>query len=158
MNALSLTVDAGNCLYYALSDQLYGTFSHGDEIRSRLADHISANKNYFLSFISAGGELRRGPKRAAASATKYSSSPSSASPTPPSAMDPENSFDTRVAESRRNGVWGGAEEIQAFCQSFGADVNVYTTYGVQSFRDVNAPQGEERQLLHVAFHVSLCQF
>lgn len=149
-----LTVGTGNCLYYALSDQLYGDFAHADEIRERLADHISANKDYFMSFISAGGELRRAPRRAAASAAKYStSSSSSASPAPPSAKETEHSFDSRVADSRKNGVWGGAEEIQAFCQSFRADVNVYTTYGVQSFRDVNAPHGEERQVLHIAFHV-----
>lgn len=109
-----------------------------------------------MSFVSAGGELRRAPRRAAASAAKYSScSSSSASPAPPSAREKEDNFDSKVAESRRNGVWGGAEEIQAFCQSFRADVNVYTTYGVQSFRDVNAPQNEERQVLHIAFHVSL---
>lgn len=145
----------GNCLYYALSDQLYGDFTHADAIRMRLADHISANKEYFMSFISAEGELRRAPRRAAASAAKYSScSSSSVSPTPPLVKEKEQSFDSKVAESRRNGVWGGAEEIQAFCQSFVADVNVYTTYGVQSFRDVNAPPGDKRQVLHVAFHVS----
>ena len=144
----------GNCLYYALSDQLYGDFTHADEIRFRLADHIAANKDYFMSFISAEGELRRAPRRAAASAAKYSScSSSSASPAPPSTKDKEQSFDSKVAESRKNGVWGGAEELQAFCQSYVADVNVYTTYGVQRFRDVNAPSDEERQIVHVAFHV-----
>lgn len=108
-----------------------------------------------MSFISAEGELRRAPRRAAASAAKYSScSSSSVSPAPPSVKDKEQSFDSKVAESRKNGVWGGAEELQAFCQSFVADVHVYTTYGVQKFRDVNAVSDEERQILHIAFHVS----
>lgn len=151
-----LTFLAGNCLYYALSDQLYGDFTRADEIRSRLADHIQENKDYFMSFISANGELRRAPRRAAASAARYSSaSSSSASPAPPSSRDKEESFESKVAASRRNGVWGGAEEIQAFCQSYRVDVHVYTTYGVQHFRDVHAPHTEIRDVLHIAFHVSL---
>lgn len=146
---------AGNCLYYALSDQLYGDFTHADEIRCRLADHIQQNKDYFMSFISANGGLRRAPRRAAASTARYSSSSSSsASPAPPSSREKEESFESKVAASRQNGVWGGAEEIQAFCQSYRVDVHVYTTYGVQRFRDVHAPQDEIRDVLQVAFHVS----
>ncbi|KAE8391949.1 hypothetical protein BDV23DRAFT_152354 [Aspergillus alliaceus] len=145
----------GNCLYYALSDQLYGDFTYADQIRVRLADHIAANKDYFMNFIAAVGGERRAPRRAAASAARYSyrsSSSSSASPAPPSSKDKERSFDSKVAESRKNGVWGGAEEIQAFCQSYKRDVNVYTMYGIQNFRDVHASDEEERELVHIAFH------
>ncbi|KAF7596346.1 hypothetical protein BBP40_002090 [Aspergillus hancockii] len=142
-----------NCLYYALSDQLYGDFNHADEIRVRLADHIGANKEYFMNFIAAVGGERRAPRRAAASAARYSyCSSSSASPAPPSAKDKERSFDSKVAESRKKGVWGGAEEIQAFCQAYKKDVNVYTMYGIQNFRDVHAPDEEEREAVHIAFH------
>lgn len=144
----------GNCLYYALSDQVYGDFTHGEEIRTRLADHMSENKEYFMSFIAASGGERRAPRRAASLAVRYSSCPSLPSTANrPSAKDHEQSFDTKVAYSRKSGVWGGAEEIQAFCQSFKLDVNVYTMYGVQRFRDVNAPEGEERATVHIAFHV-----
>ncbi|KAL2830773.1 hypothetical protein BDW59DRAFT_140809 [Aspergillus cavernicola] len=144
----------GNCLYYALSDQLYGDFTYADHIRRQLADHISANPEYFMSFIAAVGGERRAPRRAAAEAARntYCSS-SSASPAPqPSNQDKQRSFDSRVAESRKNGVWGGAEEIQAFCQSFKRDVKVYTMYGIQDFRDVHAPRDEEREVIHIAFH------
>ncbi|KAL4948118.1 hypothetical protein BDW69DRAFT_177053 [Aspergillus filifer] len=146
----------GNCLYYALSDQLYGDFNHADHIRTRLADHIFENREYFMSFIAPAGGERRAPRRAAAEAARSnycSSSSSSASPAPPpSTKDKERSFDSKVAESRKNGVWGGAEEIQAFCQSFKKDVNVYTAYGIQNFRDVHAPQDEHRETIHIAFH------
>ncbi|KAE8351525.1 hypothetical protein BDV28DRAFT_158654 [Aspergillus coremiiformis] len=143
----------GNCLYYALSDQLYGDFTHADQIRVRLADHIAANKDYFMNFIAAVGGERRAPRRAAASAARYSyCSSSSASPAPPSSKDKERNFDSKVAESRKKGVWGGAEEIQAFCQSFKKDVNVYTMYGIQNFRDVHASDEEEREIVHIAFH------
>ncbi|PWY84863.1 hypothetical protein BO70DRAFT_289623 [Aspergillus heteromorphus CBS 117.55] len=144
----------GNCLYYALSDQEYGEFTHADDIRIRLADHIAANKGYFMSFVSASGGERRAPRRAAAvaAAAMYTSSSSSASPAPPSDQDKERTFDTKVAESRKKGVWGGAQEIQAFCQSFKKDVKVYTMYGIQTFRDVHAPQDEVREVVHIAYH------
>ncbi|RDW62888.1 OTU domain-containing protein [Aspergillus mulundensis] len=144
----------GNCLYYALSDQLYGDFNHADHIRTRLADHIFAHPEYFMNFIAPAGGERRAPRRAAAEAARNSyCSSSSASPVPgPTAKDKEQSFNSRVAESRKNGVWGGAEEIQAFCQSFKKDVKVYTDYGVQDFRDVNAPVDEQREIMHIAFH------
>ncbi|GAB1204675.1 hypothetical protein APSETT445_003338 [Aspergillus pseudonomiae] len=144
----------GNCLYYALSDQFYGDFTHADEIRVRLADHIAANKDYFMNFIAAVGGERRAPRRAAASAARYAyCSSSSASPAPPpTSKDKERSFDSKVAESRKKGVWGGAEEIQAFCQSYKRDVNVYTMYGIQNFRDVHASDDEERESVHIAFH------
>ncbi|KAL4872600.1 hypothetical protein BDV12DRAFT_134353 [Aspergillus spectabilis] len=144
----------GNCLYYALSDQLYGDFNHADHIRTRLADHIFANREYFMNFMAAAGGERRAPRRAAAEAARNSyCSSSSASPAPPpSVKDKERSFDSRVAETRKNGVWGGAEEIQAVCQSFKRNVNVYTMYGIQNFRDVNASGDEERETIHIAFH------
>ena len=111
-----------------------------------------------MSFIAAAGGERRAPRRAAAEAARNSyCSSSSASPAPPSTKDKERSFDSRVAESRKNGVWGGAEEIQAFCQSFKKDVNVYTMYGIQNFRDVHAPADEERETIHIAFHVRATQ-
>ena len=161
-NTIALTLDSvGNCLYYALSDQLYGDFNHAEHIRTRLADHIFENREYFMSFIAPAGGERRAPRRAAAEAARNnycSSSSSSASPAPPpSTKDKERSFDSKVAESRKNGVWGGAEEIQAFCQSFKKDVNVYTAYGIQNFRDVHAPQDEHRDTVHIAFHVRVVE-
>ena len=109
-----------------------------------------------MSFVAATGGERRAPRRAAAAKyynNSYPTSSSTTNPPRPSARDHEHSFDTKVAFSRKSGVWGGAEEIQAFCQSYRLDVNVYTVYGVQHFRDVNAPVAEDRGEVHIAFHV-----
>jgi hypothetical protein len=59
-----------------------------------------------------------------------------------------------VTRSHTDKTWGGSEELQAFCQFYKRDVNVYTEQGVQRFRDVNAPTNEERDIVHIAFHVS----
>lgn len=139
----------GNCLYYSLSDQLYGNFHHGDGIRHRLADHMAQNKSYFMQFVVAEGGERRRPKRAAVSAYATRSADVAA----PSAEDKERRFTEMVAATRKNGEWGSSEHLQAFCQVYCVDINVYTMDGVQAFRDVNASSDEHRDVVHVAFHV-----
>ncbi|KAJ9360662.1 hypothetical protein DTO027B9_1056 [Paecilomyces variotii] len=146
----SNTVGDGNCLYRALSDQMYGEFDHFEEIRNRLANHIQAHPEYFMNFMSAMGGERRAPRRAAAAASRSSSS--SVTPAPATKEQQMQKFETRVEESRKNGSWGGSEEIQAFCQSYKRDVRVYMDSGIQDFRDVSAPADEEREVVHIAFH------
>ncbi|KAJ5123122.1 hypothetical protein N7448_009219 [Penicillium atrosanguineum] len=138
----------GNCLYYSLSDQLWGNFDHDNEIRQLLADHIEMNKEYFMQFVVAEGGERRRPKRAAQSAYATRSADVSA----PSEEDKERRFEAMVNFTRKNGEWGSSEHLQAFCQVFKVDINVYTMDGVQAFRDVNASHEEHRNVIHVAFH------
>ncbi|KAJ5527116.1 hypothetical protein N7513_011275 [Penicillium frequentans] len=138
----------GNCLYYSLSDQLKGTFDHADEIRHILASHIANNKKYFMQFVVAQGGERRRPKRATASAYATRSADVSA----PSEEDKERRFEEMVALTRKNGEWGSSEHLQAFCQAFKVDINVYTMDGVQTFRDVHATPEDHRDVIHVAFH------
>lgn len=144
------TSSIGNCLYYSLSDQLYADFDHADQIRQLLADHIATHKRYFMQFVVAEGGERRRPRRVAASAYATRSADVSA----PSEEDKERRFDEMVAATRKNGEWGSSEHLQAFCQVFRVDMNVYTMDGVQVFRDVNASPDDTRDVLHVAFHVS----
>lgn len=145
-----LTHPIGNCLYYSLSDQLYANTKHADEIRQRLADHMAANKEYFMQFVSAGGERRR-PKRAAASAYATRSADVSA----PTEQDKELRFQEMIATTRKNAEWGSSEHIQAFCQAYKLDVKVYTMDGLCLFQDVNLPADESRNVVHIAFHVSI---
>lgn len=152
---VSDALNAGNCLYYSLSDQLYGSFDRGDDIRQQLANHMVAHKKYFMQFVVAEGGERRRPKRAAASA--YATR--SADVASPTDEDKERRFEEMVATTRKNGEWGSSESIQAFCQVFRVDINVYTLDGVQAFRDVNALPEENRDVIHIAFHVSRwCSF
>ncbi|KAJ5670541.1 uncharacterized protein N7477_005904 [Penicillium maclennaniae] len=138
----------GNCLYYSLSDQLWGNFDHDSDIRQLLADHIEMNKDYFMQFVVAEGGERRRPKRTAQSAYATRSADVSA----PSEEDKERRFEAMVNFTRKNGEWGSSEHLQAFCQVFKVDINVYTMDGVQAFRDVNASHEEHRDVIHVAFH------
>ncbi|KAJ5246345.1 hypothetical protein N7468_001328 [Penicillium chermesinum] len=137
----------GNCLYYSLSDQMYGDFGHAQAIRQTLADHMVSHKGFFMQFVAAEGGERRRPKRAAASA--YATR--SAAVGIPSADDMERRFEEMIASTRKNGERGSSEHLQAFCQAFRVDINVYTMDGVQRFRDFNAGE-EKREAIHIAFH------
>jgi hypothetical protein len=128
---------------------LYGITHHADEIRQRLATHMANNKKYFMQFVVAEGGERRRPKRAAVSA--YATR--SADILTPSLEDKERRFEDMIATTRKNGEWASSEHLQAFCQVFQVDLNVYTMDGVQVFRDVNALPDQPRDVLHVAFHV-----
>jgi hypothetical protein len=128
---------------------LWGSFDHDDEIRQLLADHMESNKKYFMQFVVAEGGERRRPKRAAQSAYATRSAAVSA----PSEEDKKRRFEEMVASTRKKGEWGSSEHLQAFCQVFKVDINVYTMDGVQAFRDVYATPEEHRDVIHVAFHV-----
>ncbi|KAJ9492618.1 hypothetical protein VN97_g571 [Penicillium thymicola] len=109
---------------------------------------MASNKDYFMQFVVAEGGERRRPKRAAASAYATRSADVSA----PSQEDMERRFQEMIATTRKNGEWGSSEHLQAFCQTFKVDLNVYTMDGVSVFQDVNALPTQPRDVLHVAFH------
>lgn len=110
---------------------------------------MEMNQEYFMQFVVAEGGERRRPKRAAQSAYATRSADVSA----PSEEDKERRFKVMVTSTRKNGEWASSEHLQAFCQVFKVDLNVYTMDGVQAFRDVNASHEEHRDVIHVAFHV-----
>src|SRR5699024_467024 len=70
------SLSIGNCLFYSLSDQLYGFPEYHEEIRQRLVNHVRKRSEYFLQFVSDVGGERRAPRRAAAMAVQ-SNRPSS---------------------------------------------------------------------------------
>jgi len=102
-----------------------------------------------MQFVVAKGGERRRPKRATQSAYATRSADVSA----PSEEDKERRFEEMVTATRKNGEWGSSEHLQAFCQVYKVDINVYTLNGVQEFRDVNATHEEHRDVVHIAFHV-----
>lgn len=75
----------------------------------------------------------------------------SPSPTP---TEIEDAFQDMVSRTATNYIWGGAEEIQACCQYYKRDIRVYSEEHVQDFRAWNAPDGELRDFLHLAYIVS----
>lgn len=75
----------------------------------------------------------------------------SPSPTP---TEIEDAFKDMISRTATNYIWGGAEEIQACCQFYKRDIRVYSENYVQDFRAWDAPDGESRDFLHLAYIVS----
>lgn len=136
----------GNCLYYALSDQMYGDWDHASEIRDNLSAHMEANREYFSGFaVATGGERR---SKRAVQRRIVRTPMASPSPTP---SEIEDAFQGMLTRTATNYIWGGAEEIQACCQYYKKDIRVYSEANVQDFRAWNAPADELRGILHLAY-------
>lgn len=105
-----------------------------------------------MQFVTDVGGERRAPRRAAAEQAKRSSGGVGRMAT----KDGQRAkFEEMLSQMGRTGVWGGSVEIQAFCQAYEKDVNVYTENGIQSFTSDLSQTGQKREVMHVAYHVSL---
>ncbi|KXT12013.1 hypothetical protein AC579_4650 [Pseudocercospora musae] len=139
----------GNCLFNALSDQLYGHQNEHVAIRQRVIEYMREHADYYKQFIDVhpGGGIRRNPKRKNAGA--YSSP---ATFTPPSTAEIDRVFESHLDSMARGGTYGDNMEITAFSSAFGYDVKIYQ-------RDfafmVTGAHGDDadRPVAHIAYHM-----
>ncbi|OJD12892.1 hypothetical protein ACJ73_09280 [Blastomyces percursus] len=139
----------GNCLFYSLSDQLYGNVESHIKIRARLVQHMRDNADYFIHFTADVGGERRAPRRSAAKAARLGYANVDRVAT---AEGQANKFSLQLNEMEGKNSWGGAPEIQAFCQVYGLDVLLYSKDGVQRFQSSFAEADANREAIHLAFH------
>lgn len=136
----------GNCLFNALSDQLYGHQNEHANIRLRVISHMRQHASYYKQFIDVnpGGGIRRNPKR------KNVSAASSSSFVAPSQSDIDRVFDSHLQSMARGGTYGDNMEITAFASEFKYDVKIYQ-------RDfayvVSSGQDGDRPVAHIAYHI-----
>lgn len=142
-----LTQSPGNCLFNALSDQLYGHQNEHAAIRSRVIDYMREHADYYKQFIDVnpGGGIRRNPKRK--NAGSYSSP---ASIRAPSSADIDRVFENHLSSMARGGTYGDNMEIVAFSSAMGYDVKIYQRdYAFM----VSGSNGEtDRKVAHIAYH------
>ncbi len=139
----------GNCLFNALSDQLYGDQSKHHDIRSAVIDYMREKASYYKQFIVVhpGGGARRNPKRK--NAGSFSTPFNAAGPT---AAEIERVFEGHLQQMACGGTYGDNMEISAFSSKFGVAVKIYQydfAYVVSAL-----PQGTEEKVVHIAYHVS----
>nr|POE51830.1 otu domain-containing protein 3 [Quercus suber] len=143
----------GNCLFNALSDQIYGEQRYHAAIRARVIEYMREHAVHYKQFINVhpGGGVRRNPKRKTAGA--YSSP---ASFIPPSSADIDRVFDNHLQTMARGGVYGDNMEISAFCSAFKTDVKIYQrdfAYMVTGGVDDGEKQEDGcRPVAHIAYH------
>jgi len=140
----------GNCLFNALSDQLYGHQSEHHAIRAKVIAYMREHASYYKQFIDVfpGGGMRRNPKRKNAGA--YSTP---ASFTPPSQEEIDRVFESHLQSMARGGTYGDNMEITAFSSAFDVDVKIYQrdfAYMVSGGGD----DDRQRDIAHIAYHVS----
>ncbi|RPB05953.1 cysteine proteinase [Choiromyces venosus 120613-1] len=148
----------GNCLFHALSDQLYGHENHHSEIRARIVDHMRAHASYFKLFLDVG-PARRAPKRKAAAATAKKNADARA----PSEDAIDVAFAQHLSRMAKSGVYGDNMEISAFARAYGCDVKIYQrdfAYVVTGDNGddgggdsgMGKAKGKGRKVLHIAYH------
>lgn len=139
----------GNCLFNALSDQLYGTQNEHGAIRSRVIEYMREHQDYYKQFIDVhpGGGYRRNPKRK--NAGGYSSP---ANFVPPSEADIDRVFENHLQNMAKGGTWGDNMEITAFSFAYDYNVQIY----MRDFSYMISPvPGEDgtKPVAHIAYHL-----
>ncbi|GAB7346869.1 hypothetical protein MBLNU459_g1951t1 [Dothideomycetes sp. NU459] len=140
----------GNCLFNALSDQLYGHQNEHSTIRSKVIEYMREHADYYKMFIDVhpGGGMRRNPKRKNVGA--YSSPATIA---PPSEADIDRVFQGHLASMARGGTYGDNMEISAFSSAFNVDVKIYQRDFAYMVSGASPDGDEARRVAHIAYHV-----
>jgi OTU-like cysteine protease len=100
----------GNCLFRAVSLQVYGHADHHVEVRERCMDFIASNEEHYSDFVAADIDEQ----------------------------STEESFAGYIARKRRNGVHGNHTEIQAISELYNRPVEVYTPDSLQHIGNDNS--------------------
>jgi len=142
----------GNCLFNALSDQLYGNQGEHHNIRAQVIDYMREHGDYYKQFIDVqpGGGVRRNPKRKNAGTCT-----ASAAITPPSQADIDRVFESHLQSMARGGTYGDNMEISAFSSAYNVDVKIYQRDFAYMVSGSNAEGEKKRAVAHIAYHVRL---
>ncbi|MCJ1465041.1 hypothetical protein MMC07_003656 [Pseudocyphellaria aurata] len=142
------TAGNGNCLFNALSDQLYGDQSKHGELRLGVIRHMRENAAFYKQFIEVhpGGGVRRNPKRK--NAGSFSTPHNTA---PPTADEINRVFENHLQHMARGGTYGDHLEVTAFSEAFNVDVKIYQRD--HAYVISTKPEGAVVPVVHIAHHV-----
>jgi len=98
----------GNCMFRAISDQLYGDFGrrHHEDVRANVCNYLEKHENEFKAFVVDDDGLD----------------------------DEEDgefsaSFQDYVSRMRMNGEWAGNPELVCASRCYGRDIEIFTAHG-----------------------------
>ncbi|KAK9324843.1 NADP-dependent oxidoreductase domain-containing protein [Lipomyces orientalis] len=147
--ASAITGD-GNCLFRALSDQLYGSPDRHTHLRTEVVQFLRDNKAQFISFLPAASAYHGTSGASRKSARRAATGPSAGG------QPTEKMWETYLDMMTKDGVYGDNLEIVAFAKRFNVDVKIhladfaYVVSGESSNNSESA--GTPRKVLHVAYH------
>lgn len=142
-NALPL----GNCMFSALSHQIYGHTRKALHIRIAVVNYLREHSAEFKHFINYDGE-RRSPSRGC---TRGRGRYSSTSPAREEVESKVNAtWERYLSSMAKQGEWGDNLTLRAFALAFNRSVRVYQKDGEQ---DISADE-ERHEMVKIAYHVS----
>ncbi|KAG8527627.1 uncharacterized protein KY384_007780 [Bacidia gigantensis] len=144
------TTGNGNCLFHALSDQMYGDQSRHAQLRADTVQYMRDHPGEFKAFVIAnpGGGIRRNPKRKNPGALR-----DTFDPTPPSEADIDTAFTLSLDVMAKGGTYGDNAEIIAFSNKFHVDIRIWSAaIGAFLSVDCDAAPTEDVQTLYIVHH------
>lgn len=145
----------GNCLFNALSDQLYGHQEMHEVLRIATIEHMKENSTFYRQYM-AVNNVRRNPKRKTTAAL-----PTRIDTTYHTEEELQRQFEEHVEKMGQPGEWADNMEVSAFASALNVHVRLWQadyTYLISprvyyQLDDLDAV--DDRQVLHIAYHVSI---
>jgi OTU domain-containing protein 3 len=145
----------GNCLFNALSDQLYGHQEMHEVLRTTTIEHMRDNSEFYRQYM-AVNSVRRNPKRKSTAAV-----PTRIDTTYYTEEQLQQQFEEHVEKMGQPGEWADNMEVSAFASA----VNVHVRLWQADYTYLFSPRlyyassddptaVDDRQTLHIAYHVS----
>ncbi|CAD6448570.1 a0f93c4e-8b56-4bcd-8d4a-7867cbbd8793-CDS [Sclerotinia trifoliorum] len=135
------TLSDGNCLFRALSDQLYGDFERHLEVRRNVVGYMRAHPDDFKLFIPAGS-IKKNPRRRVAAAGHIDNNAAADA-------ELERCFQNRLEKMSRPCEWGDHVELAAFAKAYKVDVTVW--HNVYKTSQPAEDGKSAKRHLHLAF-------
>ncbi|ESZ95369.1 hypothetical protein SBOR_4225 [Sclerotinia borealis F-4128] len=142
------TLGDGNCLFRALSDQLYGHDENHLGIRREVVEYMRTHPDEFKPFFSVGPQ-RRYPKRRGAAAGHVDTQEASDT-------ELEKVFQAHLKKMSRPREWGTQSEVTAFVKAFKVDVTVWCPTWKTTLHAVNGRYSRNQS--HIAFNGDACHY
>lgn len=144
----------GDCLFHALSDQLYGHENCHRELRAAVVSHMRHHADYYKQFLSVPHQAKKsGGGGGDGGVTKGGRGRSNTLHQAPSKDAIDDAFQQHLRRMAQQGVYGDNLEICAFAREFDCDVKIYQrefAYVVTGGDGSDKEGG--RKMLHIAYH------
>ncbi|KAL5325688.1 hypothetical protein ACEPPN_006818 [Leptodophora sp. 'Broadleaf-Isolate-01'] len=134
----------GNCLFRAMSDQLYGHQHKHEHIRAKVVNYMRQNPNDFKPFVEVGGSRRHAPSRK--SAPKGSTKG-------PSKDEIDMAWEQYLRSMAKPATYGDQLTITAFAKAYNMDVLIHHQRTINNVHTnvEDSPNAAPRQIAHIAF-------
>jgi len=143
----------GNCLFNALSDQLYGDQEMNEVLRAATIEHMRVNADFYRQYM-AVNSVRRNPKRRTTAAR-----PTRIDTTYYTEEQLQEQFEEHVKKMGQPGEWADNMEVSAFASALNVHVRLWQADYTYLFSPRtycmpgdDALSADTRKTLHIAYH------